>query len=162
MRPRVAPGQCKFLNMILRLVAVMVLLPILVFAGTQPEGNGVAAINVMPLPAYGKVTPGKLKLDASFTVAANGYSDARLEQAIVRMLQRLRRRAGLVLPLGVNVGANQAGRLTVTVKEGSAAYPKFGEDESYALVINGGNATLQANTTLGAMRGLETLSQLVT
>src|SRR5271166_2691055 len=162
MRPRVAPGQCKFLNMILRLVAVMVLLPILVFAGTQPEGNGVAAINVMPLPAYGKVTPGKLKLDASFTVAANGYSDARLEQAIVRMLQRLRRRAGLVLPLGVNVGANQAGRLTVTVKEGSAAYPKFGEDESYALVINSGNATLQANTTLGAMRGLETLSQLVT
>src|SRR3974390_3171484 len=159
---RIASEQCKFLNMTLRLGAVTFLLPIFVFAGTQPEGNGVSPINVMPLPASRQVTAGKLKLDASFTVAVSAYSDPRLEQAIVRTLQRLRRRTGLVLPLAVNVGANQSAALMVSVKEGSAAYPRFGEDESYSLVINGGSATLQANTTLGAMRGLETLFQLVT
>ena len=159
---RIASEQCKFLTMILRLGAVMFLLPILVFAGTQAEGNGVSPINVMPLPASRQVTAGKLKLDASFTVAVNAYSDARLERAIARMLQRLRRRTGLVLPLSENVGANQSAALIVSVKEGSATYPKFGEDESYSLEINGGNATLQANTTLGAMRGLETFFQLAT
>ena len=60
----------------------------------------------MPLPASVKVSPGKLKLDASFTVATNGYSDARLKQAIVRMQQRLRRRTGLVLPMGVAPAGN--------------------------------------------------------
>src|SRR3974377_1933400 len=158
---RMAPEQCKFLNMILRLGAVMFLRPILGFARTQPDGNGVSPINVMPLPASRQVTPGRLKLDASSTVAVNGYSDARLERAIARMLQRLRRRTGLVLPLTVNVGANQSAALIVSVKEGLATYPKCGEDESSSLVINGGSATLQANTTLGAMRGLETFFQLV-
>ncbi len=51
--------------------------------------------------------------------------------------------------------------MTITVKQGGAAYPKFGEDESYALDITGDRATLNSNTVVGAMRGMETLLQLV-
>ena len=146
--------------MILRLVAVMVLLPIFAFAGTQVNGNVVSPINVMPLPASVTVSSGKLKLDTTFSVATDGSSDARLDKAIVRMQQRLRRRTGVVLPLGVaKVGT--VATLTIAVKQAGAAYPKFGEDESYSLTTDATHATLQANTTVGALRGMETLSQLV-
>jgi len=137
------------------------LLPTFVFAGTQTGTNGSVSVTVMPLPSSVKVLPGKLKLDTSFTVAATGYTDDRLERAIVRLQHRLRRRAGLVLPLGVAPSGATA-TLTVAVKEAGAAYPKSGEDESYALQITGEHATLTADTVVGAMWGMETFSQLVT
>jgi hexosaminidase len=144
--------------MILRLVSVMLLLPVVAFAAAPSDAP--SPVNVMPRPASVSVSSGKLKLDPSFTIATNGYSDARLEQAIVRMQQRMRHRTGLALPSGVAPAGNTV-TLTVGVKQAGAAYPKFGEDESYALIIDATHATLQANTTVGAMRGMETLSQLV-
>jgi hexosaminidase len=139
----------------------MFLLPIFVAVSAQASPNGSAAINVMPLPASVKVSPGQLKLYVSFTVGTSGYSNPRLEQAIVRMQHRLRRRTGMVLPLGLApIGAPPT--LTIAVKEAGAAYPKFDEDESYSLTINSEHATLTAATVVGAMRGMETFSQLVT
>ncbi len=145
--------------MILRLLAVMVILPLITSASVQSDAP--PPINVMPLPSSVKITPGELKLEELFTVATDGFADARLTHAIVRMQQRLRSRTGLVLPMGV-APAGSAATLTVAVKQAGAAYPKFDEDESYALSIDGTHATLQANTTVGALRGMETLSQLVT
>jgi len=147
--------------MTMRVLIAMLLLPIFVFAGAPAGGNGVSAINVMPLPASVKVNPGKLNLDASFTAGTSGFTDARLERAIVRMQHRMRRRTGLVLPLGV-APVPAPPTLTVAVKEAGAKYPRFGEDESYALDINSEHAALTANTVVGAMRGMETFSQLVT
>jgi len=137
----------------------MLLLPAFVFAA-PPDGNGMSSTSVMPLPANVTVAPGKLKLDAAFTATAAGASDPRLERSIVRLQERLRRRTGLALPLGLSANGTAA-TLTVTVKAASPAYPQFGEDESYSLTLDATHATLQANTTVGAMRGLETLSQLV-
>ena len=65
------------------------------------------------------------------------------------MQQRMRHRTGLALPLGVAPAGNTV-TLTIGVKQAGAAYPKFGEDESYALTIDATHATLQANTTVGA------------
>ena len=42
----------------------------------------------------------------------------------------------------------------------SEAYPQLDTDESYTLDIVAGRATLQAATVYGALRGLETFSQL--
>ena len=138
----------------------MFLLPIFVFSSAYAGTNGMSAINVMPMPASAQVQVGQLKLYISFNVGTSGYTDARLERAIVRLQHRLRRRTGLALPLGVApIGVPPT--LTVAVKEGGATYPKFGEDESYGLEINSEHATLRANTVLGAMRGMETFSQLV-
>ena len=50
-------------------------------------------------------------------------------------------------------------RLTVTVKSGDTTL-HFGVDESYSLSIGAGGATLTAETVWGALRGLETASQL--
>ena len=80
--------------------------------------------------------------------------------AILRLQQRLEGRTGIVLSLGVAPSEKPA-TLTIAVKTRGEQYPKFGEDESYALEITGDHATLTANTVVGAMRGMETLLQLV-
>lgn len=101
-----------------------------------------------------------LRLDDTFTVGTSGHTDARLESAILRLQQRLKGRTGIVLRLGVP-GGDRPATLTIAVKTRGEQYPKFGEDESYALAIAGDNATLSANTVVGAMRGMETFRQLV-
>lgn len=45
---------------------------------------------LMPLPSKSVRGSGKLIIDASFTVAAGGFSDSRLESAIRRFLSRRR------------------------------------------------------------------------
>jgi hexosaminidase len=138
----------------------MLLLPILAFAADQSGTNAPSTINVMPLPASVLMRPGKLKLDTSFAITTSGYTDARLQAAILRMQQRLKGRTGIALPLGV-APIGTAAVVTITVKQGGAAYPKLGEDESYGLEIAGDHATLNATTVVGAMHGMETLLQLV-
>jgi hypothetical protein len=84
----------------MRILIPMLLLPVLAFAAGQSATSGASTINVMPLPAFVQVQPGKLKLEGSFTISSDGYTDARLQAAILRLQQRLEGRSGIVLPLG--------------------------------------------------------------
>ena len=145
---------------IMRILIPMLLLPVLAFAAGQSGTNASSTINVMPLPAFVQAQPGKLKLDGGFTVSSDGYTDGRLQAAILRLQQRLEGRTGMVLPLGV-VPNGKSAVLRIGVRDGGAAYPKLGDDESYALVIDSAGATLSANTVWGAMHGMETMLQLV-
>ena len=138
----------------------MILMPLFVFAEAEPGTSGTSAINVIPMPASINASAGKLRMYLPFTIGTSGFTDARLERAIVRMQHRLRRRTGLALPLGL-APTGTPPTLTITVKEAGPEYPKFGEDESYTLEINSEHAALTANTVVGAMRGMETFSQLV-
>ena len=54
-----------------------------------------------------------------------------------------------------------AATLSIECAAAGSAYPKLGEDESYSLEVGAQHATLKANTVLGAIRGLETILQLV-
>ena len=146
--------------MTMRILVLLFILPILFCPLARGENSSASAINVMPMPASVKLLAGTLKLDRAFTVAVDGQADARLERSVRHMQERLRRRTGLTLPLGL-APAGSSASLRVAVKETGATYPKFGEDESYTLGVEANNATLQANTVLGAVRGLETFSQLV-
>ena len=145
---------------IMRILILMLLLPVLALASGQSSTDAASTINVMPLPASVQMHSGKLKVDSSFAVTTSGYSDARLQAAVLRLQQRLEGRTGIVLPLGV-APIGTAAVVTITVKQGGAAYPKLGDDESYALMIAGDGITLSANTVWGAMHGMETLLQLV-
>src|SRR6516165_10899519 len=74
-----------------------------------------ASINVMPYPASVKVSAGQLKLDAAFTVGSEGNTDPRLQRAVIRMQEQLRRRTGLAVSLGL-AAKGTASTLSIVVR----------------------------------------------
>jgi hexosaminidase len=118
-------------------------------------------VRLMPLPANVNLSAGQgLVIQNSFSVALRG-NDPHLRKAADIFLNDLRRHTGS-LPLDFSVAAapDQA-QLTISVDQPSEEVQKLGEDESYTLKIDGTRADLHARTTLGAMRGLQTVLQLV-
>ncbi len=111
----------------------------------------------MPWPA--KLSPGNgaLQMDAGFSVSTSGYSDTRLEAAIARLINRLSRVTGIQM----SALRPQRATLTISCKRAAPAHPTLGEDESYTLDVEPNGARLDAQTTTGALRGMETLAQLV-
>jgi len=132
----------------------------LTFASDSSPNSPDSLTNVMPMPAVMQRHPGTLKLDSSFTLGTIGYSDARLERAVQRLQSRIEGRIGVELPLVVTSNG-RAATLSIECVAAGFAYPKLGEDESYSLEIGAQHATLKANTVVGAIRGLETVRQLV-
>ena len=100
---------------------------ILVLAVSVPA----APLPLMPLPVAVKVSPGKLKIDATFSVGASGYSDFRLEGAIKRFRLRVARQTGIPI---VTTSVKRV-TLLVECRERGNDYPTLGEDESYQLDI---------------------------
>lgn len=114
---------------------------------------------LMPVPASVALDAARLPLDSSFTVQFGGFHDARLERAVTRAVARLEGR--LAKPLSRKYdGTDRRARLILTVKGAGFALPDLEEDESYSLKVGADQATLSANTVVGAIRGLETLLQL--
>src|ERR1035441_10367060 len=87
--------------LIMRILIPMLLLPVLAFAASQSGESGRTTISVMPLPAIVQLHAGELKLDSSFAITTSGYTDARLQAAVLRLQHRLEERTGIALPRGV-------------------------------------------------------------
>jgi len=121
--------------------------------------SAAASPALMPLPAVAVSADGALLVGPTFSVAASGFTDARLQAAIDRFVSRLGRQTGMELPLARSIDAAHA-ILRVECAAAGPAYPKLGEDESYALDVTASGAVLKAATVDGAMHGLETFLQL--
>ena len=117
-------------------------------------------LNLMPMPASVQIKAGQLAIDSSFSVGISGHSDAQLQRALERFLDDLRRQTGMP-PLDMKVTNPAQAKLIVHCEHESKAVQELGEDESYSLEISAAGAKLDATTTLGIMRGLETFLQLV-
>jgi hexosaminidase len=118
-------------------------------------------LNLMPVPANVQMGSGSFKIDASFNVTPTGHSDARLEGALQRFLDRLGKQTGLLLPPWNSPTVAKL-RMVVHVDHDSKPVQELGEDESYVLEVTAGGANLTAPTDLGALHGLQTFLQLVT
>jgi hexosaminidase len=112
----------------------------------------------MPLPAHAVAGAGSLPIDGGLQVVLEGYTEARLERARDRFLQRLGAETGILYPPPAS-----AAQPTLTIKTAgpSKAVEELGEDESYHLEVTPAGATLSAANPLGILRGLQTLLQLV-
>ena len=117
-------------------------------------------LSLMPMPAKVQLKTGQLVIDASFTVGISGPSDVQLQRAVERFLDNLRRQTGMP-PLDMKVADAANAKLVVHPENASKAVQELGEDESYSLEVRPAGAKLDAATTLGIMRGLETFLQLV-
>jgi hexosaminidase len=117
-------------------------------------------LNLMPVPASIQMLPGRLPITNTFQVATRNYSDARLVSAINRMMARLSGRTGFTFTTGAAGNEGQA-TLTIDCAGPGKTIPALDENESYELTVSDRQAQLTAPTVVGALRGLETLLQLV-
>jgi hexosaminidase len=125
------------------------------FAAQPPQ----AFVNtLMPQPAHLTVGSGWLPIRPGFAAATDKFQDQRLHAAIVRAMRRLTRQTGVVI--GEAMAGSHAA-LTVSVDGPGEAIQGVDENESYSLDVTPQGARLRAATDVGAMRGLQTLLQLV-
>src|SRR6266699_2566233 len=137
------------------MLVVLAMYSLAVFAEVQN-----APLNLMPMPANIKMGAGQLGVDPSFSVAISGHKEPRLQRAVEIFLSDLRSQTGM-LPLDMKVSDSSTGTLLIHAESRSKEVQELGEDESYRLEITSSGATLNAPTTLGVMRGLQTFLQLV-
>ncbi len=137
---------------------------VLTFVWCSAPPARAAAPPLMPLPVKVETAAGRLAIDGSFSVAATGSTDPRLESALDRFAARISRQTGIPMLAARPADASRA-TLRVEcagVPSGPGAeYPSLGEDESYQLDVAPDGARLQAATVAGALHGLATFAQLV-
>jgi hexosaminidase len=114
----------------------------------------------MPVPASVTFDNERLSVDESFKVAIRGHSDARLQAAIARFVKRLEGRTVLSLAPGLALD-DQMATLIVHCEGPGKDIPAVDENESYRIDITYRQAVLSAPTVVGAIRGLETVLQLL-
>src|SRR5215207_2280796 len=118
-------------------------------------------LNLMPVPASVKFQPpDRLVVDSSFKVATRGHTDARLQSGSHRFMRRLEGRTVLTLAPGI-VPGDQMTQLIIQCEGPGKNIPSVSENESYRIDITDRQALLSAPTVVGALRGLETLLQLL-
>ncbi len=114
------------------------------------------------LPVPGAVTPGegRLVIDTTFRVALTKYIDDRLGRAVDRAIARLEDRTSLELP-HARAPRTEPAALQVAIDAAGDRVQSVEENEAYRLEVTSAGAVLSAPTVAGAIRGLETLLQLV-
>jgi hexosaminidase len=118
----------------------------------------------MPYPQQVHSQEGFLPINRSFSVCLSGYSSPRLQRAVRRVAERLQRQTGIFIgnPSGPCDHGPSESTLLVDVTQEDGTHPQqFNEDESYQLNVTPRQAILGANTTFGALRGMETFLQMV-
>lgn len=126
-------------------------------AQTAPA-QAVFVNTLMPQPAQLTVGAGALLIAPGFAVATDKFHDQRLDEAVGWAMQRLKMQVGFVIP---NAAPGAPAALVISVDGPGEAVQGLDEDESYSLDVTPQGAHLHAATDVGAMRGLETLLQLV-
>lgn len=149
--PRPAPRKCHNslqLQMFRRAIVAS-----LALASALP-----AQWRVMPMPARIDAAEGQLPVRESFRVSLEGYTEPRLERAATRLSTRISRLTGLAIST-----ATTGTIPTLVVRTAAASKPvqQLGEDESYQLTVDSGQAVITAPNPLGALHGMETFLQLI-
>ena len=124
-------------------------------------GNGYAyqnEIKLMPYPKSVSVGKGVYKLDEHFTVNVKAGSN-RLVKYANRIFSRIRDKTGLFFLQPRAVSGLETSDLNITYQE--LGQLTLDVDESYMLKVSSKGIQLSAPTDIGAMRGLETLAQLL-
>lgn len=132
------------------------------YSSAQPVGSSHGFDNtLLPQPSSLRVGQGDFLLSPDFAARVDKHQDERLNQAIRRTMRQLEDLTGLQFPTDATSGASSIAPFVVTVDGPGEAVQSFDEDESYSLTVTPKAVHLSAATDVGAMRGLETLLQLV-
>ena len=118
-------------------------------------------LSIMPLPTSYEVNDHDFLISTAFQIEIKGNPDPRIYKEASRFMQRVSEKTGLFFKtwiVGVETKIKERG-LTIIVKEKGDV--KLDVDETYTLQVDKTQVLLTANNDIGAIRGLETLMQLV-
>lgn len=115
---------------------------------------------LMPQPSHLSTQAGRFTLTPAFAAVTEHHREARLDAAIARCLNHLKTQTGISIPTSPP-DANTHPALIINVDGAGETIQSVDEDESYSLEVTPSAARLHAATVVGAVRGLETLQQLV-
>ena len=127
----------------------------LTISAVQAQDN----LNLMPWPAEINQTSGNYKIDQSFSISIEGPQSRNLEDYAARFINRLSGRTGIFFTsYQPNNKASGNGLQVSFAEEVNLA---ISIDESYVLKVTESRISLVSQSQVGAMRGLETLIQLL-
>jgi hexosaminidase len=117
--------------------------------------------SLMPVPRFIRSNGAHYRVTKEFIIAVKGNPGDRTYKEATRALRRLDNRMGFFFRQGIitSKDSNAAASLLIEVKR--PAELRLSEDESYQLFSDANQLKILAPTDLGAIRGLETLQQLL-
>ena len=115
--------------------------------------------NLMPWPQEISANNTSFKIDEKLTISINGLdSKKRVTDASIQFLRRLANRTGVFIDAGFPVKQKRA---SIKLSFDTVSNLTIESDESYSLEVKENAILIKATTDVGALRGLETLLQLV-
>ncbi len=148
--------SCRFLKFISHLLFCALLFS---FASWSFASD--TRCDLIPLPLSLTTGDGVFHITPQFRIAVEGKGNERLLRATDRMRQRLAGRTGIFFTSNTIEPGKNLGNGGLSISFERTGRLALHEDESYALDITSEGVILKAVTDIGAMRGLETLLQLV-
>ncbi|SFU43201.1 hexosaminidase [Pustulibacterium marinum] len=143
----------------LKKILTLVFVTTAIFIGNAQEANEV--YNIIPWPAKVKTVTGSCILNEDFKVNIQGDYHSRIYGGASRFLRRLADKTGVFIDQGFATKKNEYPNAILQISIERPGVVKLGEDESYSLDVSEGKIILKSTTDIGALRGLETLLQLV-
>lgn len=117
--------------------------------------------NLMPLPSSYQMSHTHFRIAASFKIEIQGDPNDRIYAEASRFFQRLSERTGLFFKTWIVQKDSKLIDKGLLIKVISNGKIQLNMEESYSLKVDKEKIELSAKTDIGAIRGLETLLQLV-
>ncbi|ULQ54138.1 beta-N-acetylhexosaminidase [Flavihumibacter fluvii] len=117
--------------------------------------------NLMPVPKSIQRHADYCAVNKQFTIGIVGHPGNRVYQEATRALRRLDNRMGFFFKQGNLNNKDSSHNATLLIEVKRPAILNLQEDESYRLQTSARQVKITAATDLGAIRGLETLQQLL-
>mgnify|MGYP005841919637 CR=1 FL=1 len=143
------------------LILIPLIMLLFVSFTVQAEDGHPQKLNLMPVPQRVEQTGGKFRLTNTFKMSVRGNPDKRIYIYASNVLRRLDGRTGLFLPQDFITVASDTVQAAMVIRVARPGKVQLHEDESYRLRIGQESILLEAETDIGALRGLETLLQLL-
>ncbi|WP_047042232.1 family 20 glycosylhydrolase [Vibrio mexicanus] len=118
-------------------------------------------LNLMPYPQSVELATGQVNIDGNFKVYIKGFTSDRVEYTAKRFIDRLERQTGVPMLNWQVDNARDANLIIDISRAPKSEIQNIDSDETYKILTQGQQITLSSESPYGAIRGIETLLQLV-
>jgi hexosaminidase len=120
-------------------------------------------LTLFPMPKSMNIKAGKLRLSGKVTIAVSGpEKDELLGRSVIRLAYKIQNKSKTLIYPVIVKNREHLDSFSIVLMAEKSATMQIGMEESYSISVKGNQLILQANNTIAAMRGMETILQLLT